>query len=80
MHSRQIKTDESFQPNKQHERKQKAKLSNLMKIYYIWVSKRKLQAFFHKSSTYCYNKYYLLVVFHWSKKDVKNREKKEKNK
>ena len=34
-HSRQIKTDESFQPNKQQERKQKAKLSNLMKIYYI---------------------------------------------
>ena len=49
IHSRQIKTDESFQPNKQHERKQKAKLSNLMKIYYIRVSKRKLQAFFARA-------------------------------
>ena len=76
IHSRQIKTDESFQPNKQHERKQKAKLRNLMKIYYI----RKLQAFFHKSSTYYSNMYYLLVVFHWPRKDVKNGEKKEKNK
>ena len=40
----------------------------------------KIAGFFHKSSTYYSNMYYLLVVFHWSRKDVKNGEKKEKNK